>query len=193
MTISSPSSLLSFGRRFVREVLTCLATVVWWKTQQKLDRSPFYSVIVDGSTDIANMTQLVILCRIVLPEQSAVEILFASIEELPFGEDASAVVAAITLALKRDNRDIDRFPCFASDGASVMCGHVDGAAGRLLHRNRFMICHHCVCHRECLGCKAAAEELHYICDVFPLTLKGFLVTSITLPSALQNTSSIVRS
>ena len=37
------------GQRFVREVLTRLATVVCWKTQQKLDRFPFYSVIVDGS------------------------------------------------------------------------------------------------------------------------------------------------
>ena len=153
------------SKMFARDVLSCIATIIWWKTQQLIQRSSFLSVICDGSTDIANLIQLVVLYRIVLPD-GKVMIVFGSIEEMPFGEDASAVVAAISLALKNDKKDIKRVPCFATDGASVMCGHIDGAAGRLLRRNRYMICHHCVCHRECLGCKAAAEEIAYLCDVF---------------------------
>ena len=86
-----------FGQQVLRNAppLFELARRIEQQTQQLIQRSLFLSVICDASTDIANLTQLVVLYRIVLPD-GRVMVVFGSIEEMPFGEDASAVVAAKT-------------------------------------------------------------------------------------------------
>eukprot|EP00733_Pompholyxophrys_punicea_P001103 Pompholyxophrys_punicea_v1_NODE_482_length_1859_cov_25.114191.p1 type:complete len:199 gc:universal NODE_482_length_1859_cov_25.114191:148-744(+) len=87
-----------------------------------------------------------------------------------------------------DSIDISKIGCFGSDGAGVVFGHKTGVGVRLNSLNPMMLAMHCICHREALACKGAADEVSYFAlTFFPITeqLGRYYSDSATRTSTLQ--------
>ena len=87
---------------------------------QQLKSSLFYSLLIDESTDVAVLKQLVVVARCILPS-GAVETMFLDICDIQDGT-ASTIEHILLQCLKRYGLDISNLRGFGSDGAAVMVG-----------------------------------------------------------------------
>eukprot|EP00734_Pompholyxophrys_sp_LG126_P000471 Pompholyxophrys_sp_v1_NODE_209_length_1166_cov_1.971197.p2 type:complete len:145 gc:universal NODE_209_length_1166_cov_1.971197:1050-616(-) len=81
------------------------------------------------------------------------------------------LTAAVLHRLKKDSIFLFNVVSFGSDGASVMSGKYQGVTARLLNKNCYMFAFRCVCHRQSLACKAAADEVAYFRNTFFPTIE----------------------
>ncbi|WAR01463.1 hypothetical protein MAR_008021, partial [Mya arenaria] len=99
-------------------------------------------------------------------ESEAFGLLTDEVSDISVTENLSANALAIkTLIannLKVNGIDIRKLTGFASDGAAVMVGKVNGVATQLRKDSPSLINVHCVCHRLALACTGSNQSLKYI-------------------------------
>ena len=96
------------------EMLHCLATVHLDTLLQHVRNSPFFSIVIDESTDVAVNKQLIMYVRYIEPAGPVTS--FATILQLEEGS-ALAIYVAICNQLKVWNVNLGKLVGFASDGA----------------------------------------------------------------------------
>ena len=148
------------SRQIIGEFLQCLAMVIEKEKVQQLKSSHFYSLLIDESTDVAILKQLVVVARCVLPS-GVVETMFLDICDVQDGT-ASTIEQSLLQCLERYGLDISNLRGFGSDGAAVMVGRRDGVAARLKARQPRLLAVHCINHRLALAAAHAADQIPYL-------------------------------
>ena len=115
-----------------------------------------HDMLVDESTDVSILKQLVIYGRAV-----AVGKLKTKYLESDDGK-AVTIVDALTSYLHSAGLDLNHMSSFGSDGASVMTGCCGGVATLLRNENCKMIAFHCTCHRLALASGQAYNQVKYL-------------------------------
>ena len=95
----------------------------------ELCHSDHYSVMIDESTDISVIKELVIYARY-LSASGEVKNVFLSIVELP-NSTADVIEESLVSFLDKSSISLSHLVGFASDGANVMTGCHNGVAARL--------------------------------------------------------------
>ena len=125
-----------------------------------LASSPYFSLMIDESTDIAVIKQLVLVGRYILPTDDATTT-FLALDDLPDGK-ADTIESVILNVMKMKGLDVSGLRAFGSDGTPVMTRATSGVANRLKDRFPTLISIHCVNHRLALAAAHAADDLHYL-------------------------------
>ena len=93
--------------------------------------SPFWSLIIDESTDSATQEQLALYLRFVDIKQKCISTKFLQLEEIKGHPDASNICSAIVKVVESEcfQLPFDRLVGLASDGASVLMSPQNGVIG----------------------------------------------------------------
>ena len=84
-----------------------------------VDASPFFSLLIDESTDVSNHEYLVVYVKLL--NEFKPELAFLENINVQDGK-AQAISTAVNLLMERRNLHKDKMAGFSSDGASVMTG-----------------------------------------------------------------------
>ncbi|XP_078581210.1 zinc finger protein 862-like [Branchiostoma floridae x Branchiostoma japonicum] len=131
-----------------KEILNCIRN------------SPYFSLMIDETTDVAVTKQLIIYARY-LTEKHKVKTSFLGIVAIDDGK-ADTIVAAIQAFLTSVDLDINRMAGFGSDGAAVMVGRRNGVAAQLRAANGKLVNVHCIAHRLALSAAQGADGIPYL-------------------------------
>ncbi|XP_072171557.1 zinc finger protein 862-like [Diadema setosum] len=126
-----------------------------------------YGVLVDDTTDIAVIEQMVTFVSYVNQETASTQVDFLSVTNVledPDSEGANAKVLFTKLMKELDKCDLDvaDFMGLVTDGAAVMTGATGGLAALIKQENKEMISVHCICHRLSLACTRSTDETNYL-------------------------------
>lgn len=144
---------LYYSERIVQELLSILAQQIEDDQLAALSNSQFHGLMIDESTDISVVNQLVLYGRYV-NETGEPCTSFLKIVDL-FDGTAERIEEALQAYLTDKQLVFNRLMGFGSDGASVMIGRRTGVATRLKQRNPYLVAIHCVAHRLALACSQA--------------------------------------
>ena len=155
----------------VRGILTTMGRVIKEKITKAANKAKCYGLMVDNVTDIQVKEQNIIFIRYV--ENANVQIRFLAVKDLmedAASPNAKTITENIKEELAKDDLDVQKFLCLASDGASVMVGKNNGVAALLKRENPRLVNVHCICHRLALACGDSNNEVEYM-----LTIERLLV------------------
>ena len=142
-----------------------LATLVWRGKRNAVRAARFVGLMCDEATDVSTKGKLLVYYRYA-DLLGKLAVVFAGVEDLSCGLDAPAITASVLHRLLIDGITPSNIFCLTTDGASVVLGHANGLANRMLNLNAVCVAIHCFCHRESLAAKYAAELIPYIGQVF---------------------------
>ena len=147
------------SEQVISEFLFSLSDTIRQEVMSKMRNSPTISLMIDESTDVSVLKQLVVYGRSVV--DGKLECHFLGMRDLPDGR-ASTIEKSV-LDFLHDNRlEIGSVSSFGSDGASVMTGCREGVATRLKRLNNNIISIHCVAHRLALAAGQASQSIPYL-------------------------------
>ena len=124
------------SRQVIDEFLGIMNDMIQESVLQSFRDSTYFSLMVDESTDISILKQLVLYGRAVV--KGKLKSCFLKIVNLEDGK-ALTITNAITSYLETAGLSTDRMSSFGSDGASVMVGGRSGVATQLRACNEQMI------------------------------------------------------
>ena len=140
----------------------CVGEVIENYVVAAIKKAPFFSVLIDESTDISISKQMVIYVRIVTENFEPRTFFLADICIEDVKSDAEVLFKHLTSYLEAKGLDISKCLGFGSDGASVMTGRHNGVATRVKKRNPFCISIHCMAHRLNLCSSQASKDIPYL-------------------------------
>ena len=148
-----------------KEFLTAAKEVYWEKLKEEICSSPFYSILVDESTD-KTMEQHLIVYITYLMDGGRGSCMTKFIQLLKIkNSTAQSMYEALSGLLSEMKLSKHKMVGFGSDGASSMRGIHEGLAAKLLRDVPHLLCIHCVAHREALAITDASNyfpEFSYI-------------------------------
>ena len=109
----------------------------------KLHQSDYYSLMIEESTDISVIKELVIYARY-LSASAEVKNTFLSIVELP-NDTTDVIERSLVSFLDKSSILLSRLVGFASDGVNVMTGCHNGVDARLTRRQPSLIYQYTLC------------------------------------------------
>jgi hypothetical protein len=124
-----------------------------------LQKSPWFAVLVDESTDVAVEKHLAVYVRYMSPDMRPVE-RFLQLTELT-KSDAATIHASLVEVLEDRGLSMHKLVGFGSDGASVMTGEQTGVGARLKHGNPYITTMHCIAHRAALAAQDVFGSVEY--------------------------------
>ena len=144
----------------IQEFIATISQVIEEDTLKELKGSPT-SLMVDESTDISVLKQLVIFGKMLIDDKPRTH--YLKITEL-FDGKAETISKSIEQFLRDSDINQHAMSGFGSDGASVMVGRRSGVATRLKETNPSLINVHCICHWLALASKDAfySSEIPYL-------------------------------
>lgn len=145
--------------RHISDLVTIFYEVIWEKIAEEVRSSPFYSVMVDETTDVATTNQLIVYLRYLKKGKSCTT--FGGVVALPNGK-ADTIRQAILSFLDSNRLPLERMCAFGSDGAAVMVGRLNGVSTQLRDRVPHLLSNHCVAHRLALASAQAAAKVPYL-------------------------------
>ncbi|MCO5554722.1 hypothetical protein L7F22_008256 [Adiantum nelumboides] len=128
----------------------------------RIKMSPFFSLMLDDSTDIGNKQNLIVYVSYL--EQCEPVTKFLGLIELENGTSACMYETCMDF-LSKYGLDISKMICFGSDGASSMVGCRNGLSTRLKRENPFMTNIHYIAHRTSLCLADAVKEFQVAQDI----------------------------
>ena len=114
--------------QIVGEFLKVMDRMIEESVLEEFRQSDTYSIMVDESTDVSILKQLVCYGRAVV--EGKLKTRFLMITDLPDGK-ADTITSALTQYLSASGLSIDALSSFGSDGARVMTGSRTGVAAQL--------------------------------------------------------------
>ena len=143
----------------VKELQQAISQSIKNNIQKEIQNSPFYSIMLDESTDITTTKTLMVYAHVIVD----------GVRKTHFLADVQlyeCTAVAITDVLEGVLKDYSLNPkkCigFGSDGAKVMTGRENGVSALLKRKNPCMVSIHCVAHRLALASSQAAEGINVI-------------------------------
>ena len=102
-----------------------IATVLKFNVDKLVEASPFFSLLIDKSTDVINHENLVVHVKLLNEFKSKLHFL----ENINFRNGkAETITNAVNLLMERRKLHKDKMKGFGSDGASVMTGKNNGVS-----------------------------------------------------------------
>ena len=130
------------SKRIIQEFLEVLAWQIQEKQQQELSSSMSYSIMIDESTDVAVLSEIVIYARYATATKS-VKTAFMKIIDL-FNGTADTIETALLKYLESNDLPLTKLIGLGTDGAKVMTGRINGVGARLKRRqpnaDKFPLC-----------------------------------------------------
>jgi len=120
------SSVTYDSATFVAEAVDAIAEYVWGKQLEALQQSPTFSLLIDESTDSANISELIIYLS-AMGANGEPFTCFADILQLQAG-DALHITTRVIEWLNESGLDLTKFSAFGSDGCNTMTGVHNGEA-----------------------------------------------------------------
>ena len=151
------------------EFLKVLGNQISQAQLEDLLKSPFYSIMIDESTDMSVINEMVVYARYI-DSSALVKTAFLKIVELRNGS-ADTIEEALLAYLSDNSIPISGLVGFGSDGAAVMTGRLSGVATRLKRRQPILTSIHCVAHRLALAVGQAGEKVPFLSNTFKPTLR----------------------
>ena len=147
------------SEQVISEFLCTLSDTVKEVVMTKMRDSPTFSLMIDESTDVSVLKQLVVYGRAVV--DGKLESHFLGMRDLADGR-AMTIERSLLEFLNDNGLEITNMSSFGSDGANVMTGRREGVAARLKRLNSNLISIHCVAHRLALAAGQASETIPYL-------------------------------
>ncbi|WAR26837.1 ZN862-like protein, partial [Mya arenaria] len=144
---------------FVNKTVVLFGNVIFRDIVAEIQQSPFYSVMIDETTDIATHSQLSIYVRYL--HQGASKTVFCSLVKVHNGK-SDTIRAAVVQFLRDAKLPLNKMCTFGSDGAAAMLGKKNGVAAQLQTMVPHILVNHCVAHRLALASSQAAEKVPYL-------------------------------
>ncbi|MCO5592067.1 hypothetical protein L7F22_046061 [Adiantum nelumboides] len=141
------------------QFLKAAKEVYWSQLETELSESPFFSILIDDSTD-RTLEQHLIIYVSYLKDRGTGEVAckFASLLPLSDGKAKTKYKALVEFLGKLKLPWSERLVGFASDGASTMRGVNNGVLTKLSKLAPHLVGVHCVAHREALVIAGACDE-----------------------------------
>jgi len=117
---------------------------------KSLLNSLYYSLMVDETTDISIVKEMVLYTRFFDCNNGSVVTFFLKIMELRDGR-AESIEDATLSYLRTNSIPLSRLVGFGSDGAAAMTGSKFGVSTRLKQKQTILVSIHCVAHRLALA------------------------------------------
>ncbi|MCO5575073.1 hypothetical protein L7F22_028870 [Adiantum nelumboides] len=140
------------------EFLKAAAEYYWGELKECICKSPFFSILIDDSTDLTYKKHLIVYMTY-LEEEGSGPCACKFVALLPL-EDGKAETKfnALMEWLVDMGVDLSKLIGFASDGASCMRGVNNGVLTKLQQKVPHIIGVHCVAHREALVVSDACDK-----------------------------------
>lgn len=124
----------------------------------KLKFCSYFSIALDESCDISDVSQLILAIRMVDKDFNVTEEIFALI---PLMENTRGVdiFNAVTDRLQLKDGEINKLSAVCTDGAPAMLGKNNGFIGQLIKNNIRVPSFHCAIHQEAL-CTKGTNNIH---------------------------------
>ena len=158
--ISMGQNMKYTSERFMQEIVLALGETVQESLKEEIQASPAFALLVDETTDVSILKQLIINGRYLV--EGEVHSRFLGIVELPDGKAVTITDALLHFCGKMDLDIHRRLFALGSDGASVMLGCWGGVSKLMKDKVPYLIVNHCVAHRLALACGQAANEITYL-------------------------------
>lgn len=150
----SPQEISRFQynhQRYIARPVLALSEYALRVTLQKLDRSPYFAIITDLSSDRANHENMILFVRYWDAEQSAAVTTYLCCLHL-IGKDGASMATAIRTVCNVLSIDLTRkLIAICADGDSAMQGHKTGLVGQLRSDCDHVFTTHCAAHRQVLA------------------------------------------
>ena len=153
--LSSGKNAQYTSYHIAEEMQEALSNCIQEDLRDLLAKADFIGVLMDESTDIGTLKNLIMYIRTVV--DGVIETHFLRLIELDEGATGEAVVSKVRKALEENGVQLQKCVGFASDGARAMTGRVNGAAAILQQECPSMVAVHCVAHRLALASSQAAK------------------------------------
>ncbi|KAH9362100.1 hypothetical protein HPB48_002078 [Haemaphysalis longicornis] len=168
------------SQRAIKEMVTCLSSVIEDNILQELNQSEHYSLMFDETTDCTTVEQLVIHCRYIFDVNLQVKFLamidvLGSLdqqlnEEKVISLNAANVAGAVEDFIVKKGLAFECLRGIGTDGAPIMTGRKGGAVKLLTDRQRAATAPqctqavgvHCGAHKLNLAANQAAKAVSYI-------------------------------
>ena len=151
---------VNLGDKYVNDMaaadmVMCLATVIRDEIEAWLKASPVHAAMIDESTDVGHFSQMMIYVRLMTKDGRFRTVFWRLLEVAD--ADAAGLFSVFSSAYEMSGVPTSRLASFASDGAPVLTGKLNGVAVRIMIFNMFIIAAHCVAHRHALATSDAAD------------------------------------
>ena len=135
-----------------------IAAVLKSNVDKLVQASPFFSLLIDESTDVSNHENLVVYVKLL--NDCKPELHFLENINVCDGK-AETITSAINMLMQKRNLQKNKMTGFGSDGASVMTGKNNGVTKRMKDDSPYLISIHCMAHRLALCTSQAANGIPY--------------------------------
>lgn len=141
----------------ISDIRDCIAKVLVKTLTEKINKSEYYALLIDETTDITISKRLSICVRYL--DAGTPQTSFLGNVELPDGR-AHTITEALNEFLKGSAINTEKCISLATDGASVMMGHKSGVGVQFKSKYApFVIQTHCVAHRLNLAITDSIKEI----------------------------------
>lgn len=149
------------------EILKVMALQVLREIVKNLQNSPFYTIMVDETTDVSNREQ-VVLCLRWVDERFDVHEEFTGLYTVD-NISANTLVAVIKDALLRMNLTLNKVRGQCYDGAANMAGVRSGVAKQIIDEEPRAVYTHCYGHALNLACGDTIRKCTILRDALDVT------------------------
>ena len=143
-------------QRIIGEFLKVMGTQIEKKQLKDVVSSAFYSLMIDETTDVSVLNEMVIYGRYV--QNGKVATTFLKICELCNGT-ADTIEMTLLGYMEENSLTMSKMMGLGTDGDAVMTGKHNGVAARFKQRQPLLTSVHCVCHRLALAAAQAGNDV----------------------------------
>ena len=148
---------ISLSNNTVQRRIQEMAIDIKKQVIDKIHASPFFSIQLNESTDVAQCSQLMVLARYVYRDFVEEEFLFC--RALDATTKADDVMAYMSSFFEEARFPWDKLVGVCTDGAPAMLGSRSGFLTQVKQRNPTVVGTHCMIHREALASKTLPARL----------------------------------
>lgn len=125
----------------------------------KITSSPLFAIQLDESTDVANLSQLLVFVRYLNNVDRKIEEDFLFCKPLETTSKGTDVMELVTKYFESNNLSWENLIGVCTDGAPAMLGSRSGFTTLVKLKNPDVVATHCMIHREALASKTLPENL----------------------------------
>jgi zinc finger BED domain-containing protein 5/7/8/9 len=149
---------LSISNNTVKRRIVDMSEDVLEQIVEKVNLSPYFSIQLDESTDIASQAQLLVYIRYLDNRNFAENFLFC--KPLVANTTGEAIFNCLNMFFVENCIDWSKCVGVCTDGAAACTGYKSGAVKRIQDVAPLAVWTHCFIHRQALAAKQMSQELH---------------------------------
>lgn len=166
---------ISLSNSTVKQRISEMSQDIKLQVTEKIRLSPFFAIQLDETTDVAQLSQLLVYARFIFEKQVEEEFLFCN--PLKTTTKAENVMDMVSNFFQEERLSWEKLVGVCTDGAPTMLGSKSGFISLVQQKNPNVIKTHCMIHREALASKT-----------LPLALKDTLATVISIVNHIKGGS-----